>query len=57
MLWRVKINLIRMVFLGIISFRSLLRSLGMLCRNKSYFIEFELLTLNSSPIVGACILD
>lgn len=57
MQWALKINVSRMVFLMLISITSILRSMVILYSGVSYFIEWELASLNRVSIVGACILD
>nr|QFG40119.1 NADH dehydrogenase subunit 5 [Alpheus randalli] len=57
MQWSLKMNFSSMVFLLMISLCSMISSLVMLFMGSSYFIEWELVTLNSTSIVGACILD
>nr|YP_004123576.1 NADH dehydrogenase subunit 5 [Alpheus distinguendus]ACV90183.1 NADH dehydrogenase subunit 5 [Alpheus distinguendus] len=50
-------NVSSMVFLLMISIVSMAGSVAMLHSGSSYFIEWELVSLNSVSIVGACILD
>lgn len=57
MQWALKINVSRMVFLILISVISISRSMVILYAGFSYFIEWELVSLNRTSIVGACILD
>nr|YP_009563991.1 NADH dehydrogenase subunit 5 [Alpheus inopinatus]QAX91341.1 NADH dehydrogenase subunit 5 [Alpheus inopinatus] len=57
MQWVLKMNVSSMVFLMLISVGSMLSSLSMIYSGSSYFIEWELVSLNSVSIVGACILD
>ena len=57
MQWALKMNLSRMVFLIIVLAGCMAGALGGLYRGVSYFIEWEILSLNRTSIVGACVLD
>nr|YP_010868537.1 NADH dehydrogenase subunit 5 [Alpheus brevicristatus]WGU20732.1 NADH dehydrogenase subunit 5 [Alpheus brevicristatus] len=57
MQWSLKMNVSSMVFLSMVSIMSMLGSLVLLCSGSSYFIEWEVVSLNSVSVVGACILD
>nr|WPW61520.1 NADH dehydrogenase subunit 5 [Potamalpheops sp. purple zebra] len=57
MQWSLKMNVSSMVFLMLISVVFMSGSLNMIYSGCSYFIEWEIVTLNSTSIVGACILD
>nr|QFQ01305.1 NADH dehydrogenase subunit 5 [Plesionika sindoi] len=57
MLWVIKMNLTSMVFLTISSFSCMMFSLIMLFNGNSYFIEWEILSLNSCSFEMALILD
>ena len=50
-------NVTRMVFLMLVSVISILSSLVILYGGDSFFIEWELISLNSTCVVAACILD
>nr|YP_009498533.1 NADH dehydrogenase subunit 5 [Caridina multidentata]AWK60846.1 NADH dehydrogenase subunit 5 [Caridina multidentata] len=57
MLWSVRLNLTSMVFLMIISLSSLVGSLGMLVIDVCYYIEWEIVTINSCALEMTLILD
>nr|QFG40106.1 NADH dehydrogenase subunit 5 [Alpheus bellulus] len=57
MQWALKMNVSSMIFLMVVSITSMVSSMVMLYLGSSYFIEWELVSLNSVSIVGACILD
>nr|YP_010926813.1 NADH dehydrogenase subunit 5 [Procletes levicarina]WKF54320.1 NADH dehydrogenase subunit 5 [Procletes levicarina] len=56
-MWVIKMNLTSMVFLMIMSISTMLSSLYMLYSGSSYFIEWEILTLNSCSLEMALIID
>nr|QFQ01338.1 NADH dehydrogenase subunit 5 [Nematocarcinus gracilis] len=57
MLWSIKMNLTSMVFLVILSSSSMIGSLSMLGSGASYFIEWEIVSLNSCSLEMTLILD
>nr|QFQ01351.1 NADH dehydrogenase subunit 5 [Oplophorus typus]QUL61617.1 NADH dehydrogenase subunit 5 [Oplophorus typus] len=57
MLWNIKMNLSSLVFLLFISVISMLSSLKMLLSGSSYYIEWEIMTLNSCSLEMTLILD
>nr|YP_010242195.1 NADH dehydrogenase subunit 5 [Notostomus gibbosus]QTI83235.1 NADH dehydrogenase subunit 5 [Notostomus gibbosus] len=57
MLWNIKMNLSSLVFLLLISMVSLLSALKMLMSGVSYYIEWEIMTLNSCSLEMTFILD
>nr|YP_010625191.1 NADH dehydrogenase subunit 5 [Atyopsis moluccensis]WBG72630.1 NADH dehydrogenase subunit 5 [Atyopsis moluccensis] len=57
MLWFVRLNLTSMVFLMVLSLTSIVSSLVMLAGDLSYYIEWEIVSLNSSSLAMTLILD
>nr|YP_010230784.1 NADH dehydrogenase subunit 5 [Oplophorus spinosus]QSV10494.1 NADH dehydrogenase subunit 5 [Oplophorus spinosus] len=57
MLWNIKMNLSSLVFLLFISIVSMVSSLKMLSGGGSYYIEWEIMTLNSCSLEMTLILD
>nr|YP_009159471.1 NADH dehydrogenase subunit 5 [Paratya australiensis]AKQ09516.1 NADH dehydrogenase subunit 5 [Paratya australiensis] len=56
-LWYIAVNLSSMVFLVVLSSSSLISSLYMVFKDFSYYIEWEIITLNSSSLEMTLILD
>lgn len=57
MQWVLKMNVVRMIFLMLSSASFILGSIITLHSGGSYFIEWELIRLNSTSLVGAFIFD
>nr|YP_009764371.1 NADH dehydrogenase subunit 5 [Synalpheus microneptunus]QIS92009.1 NADH dehydrogenase subunit 5 [Synalpheus microneptunus] len=57
MQWNLVMNLISLVFLLIISISSLFISMMLLSTGSSWFLDWEIISLNSSSLVGAVIVD
>ena len=57
MQWNLALNLVSMVFLFIVSMSRMLASLSLLGGGVSYFLDWEIVRLNSSCLVGAVIVD
>nr|YP_010868382.1 NADH dehydrogenase subunit 5 [Caridina pseudogracilirostris]WGU19668.1 NADH dehydrogenase subunit 5 [Caridina pseudogracilirostris] len=57
MLWYVRLNLASMVFLMLLSVSSLLSALALMVADFSYYIEWEIVSVNSSPLCMTLILD
>nr|QFQ01312.1 NADH dehydrogenase subunit 5 [Paralebbeus jiaolongi] len=57
MLWGLKMNITSMIFLVIVALSSLSVSLFLLLSGSSFFIEWELVTLNSSYLSMSLIID
>ena len=57
MLWKIKINFVRLVFLLVISVSCLIISWYILIRSISYYLEWELISLNSCRFEMTLIID
>nr|YP_010049517.1 NADH dehydrogenase subunit 5 [Mirocaris indica]QPL15852.1 NADH dehydrogenase subunit 5 [Mirocaris indica] len=57
MLWNIKMNLSSMIFLVLFSVVTIFGSLSLLGNGSSYFIEWEIVSINSCSIVMTLIID